>query len=66
MATEFNKVKALDELMIIFKDSEKKTFSEQMNTMVEAQNFMNEIYEQGVKKGFELGIKKIDIENDSN
>lgn len=66
MAKQFNKVKASDELMIIFKDSEKKTFSEQMNTMVEAQNFMNEIYEQGFKKGFEMGIKKIDIENDNN
>jgi hypothetical protein len=66
MAKEFNKVKALDELMVLFTGAEKKTFSEQMNTMVNAQNFLDEIYVQGIAKGFEAGIKKIEIENDSN
>lgn len=66
MAKEFNKVKALDDLLVMFKGAEKNTFSEQMNMMINAQNFLDEIYLQGIAKGFEAGIKKIEIDNDSN
>jgi hypothetical protein len=66
MAEQWNKIKALDDLLVMFKDAEKNTFSESMNMMMKAQNFLDEIYLQGVANGFEAGIKKIEIDNDSN
>ena len=62
---EFNKVKALDELMEIFKLGPNPTFSESMNMMITAQNYLEVIYLESYQKGLEQGIKKIEL-NDSN
>jgi hypothetical protein len=66
MAEKWNKIKALDDLLLMFKDSENNTFSESMNVFIKAQNFLDEIYLQGFANGFEAGIKKIEIDNDNN
>ncbi|MDI5894370.1 hypothetical protein [Flavobacterium algoritolerans] len=63
---EFNKVKALDEIMEIFKLGPNPTFSENMNAMITAQNYLEVIHLESFQKGLEQGLKKIDLENDSN
>ena len=62
---EFNKVKALDELMEIFKMGPNPTFSESMNAMIMAQNYLEVIYLESYQKGLEQGLKKIELD-DSN
>jgi hypothetical protein len=66
MAKDFNKVTAFDELIEIFRVSEKPTFSEQMKSMQDAQNYIEIIHLEGYQQGLEAGLKKIDLENDHN
>jgi hypothetical protein len=63
---DFNKEKALDELLAIFNQTPKPTFSDQMKAMQTAQNYLEIIHLESFQKGLEAGIKKIDLENDSN
>ncbi|MCB6097206.1 hypothetical protein [Flavobacterium psychrophilum] len=62
---EFNKEKALDELMQILNIGTKPTFSEIMKAMLAAQNYLVKIHIDAYQKGLEKGIKKIEID-DSN
>ena len=66
MAKEFDKVKALDELLILFKGAEIKSFSETIKMMQTAQDYLEIIHLESFQKGLEAGLKKIDLENDQN
>lgn len=63
---KFNKEKALDELLAMFNNTKNPTFSEQMKLMQTAQNYLEVIHLEGYQNGLEAGLKKIDLENDSN
>lgn len=63
---EFNKEKALDDLMLIFKPIENPRFSEQMKQMHTAQNFLEVIYLEGFQRGLETGLCKIEIQANEN
>lgn len=62
---EFNKEKALDDLMKIFNLGATPTFSEQMKAMASAQNYLEQLHLQAYELGLETGIKKIET-NDRN
>ena len=66
MAKEFDKVKALDELLILFKGAEIKSFSETIKMMQTAQDYLEIIHLESFQKGLEAGLKKIDIDYDHN
>jgi len=63
---DFNKEKALDELLAIFNQIKNPTFSEQMKSMQTAQNYLEVIHLESFQKGLEAGLKKIDLENGHN
>lgn len=63
---DFNKEKALDELLAFFNLGKTPTFSEQMKAMQTAQNYLEVIHLESFQKGLEAGLKKIDIDNDQN
>lgn len=63
---DFNKEKALDELLAIFSQMKNPSFSDTMKAMQTAQNYLEVIHLESFQKGLEAGLKKIDIENDNN
>jgi hypothetical protein len=62
----FNKEKVLDEILEIFNLGETPTRSAQFNAMIVAANYVETLHLNSYKEGLEAGLKKIEIENDSN
>jgi hypothetical protein len=63
---EFNKEKAVDEILAIFNLGEKPTYLAQFKAMVVVGDYLETLHLNSYKEGLEAGLKKIEIGNDSN
>lgn len=52
---EFNKENALDKLGEIMKPTDNNTISDSIKSLINAQNFLQEIHDNAFNKGFEKG-----------
>lgn len=59
---EFNKETALDELLKFFTPD--APLSQMMREMQKAQNYLEAIHLNAFEKGLEMGIKKIELDNE--
>lgn len=64
--TDFNKETELNELMAIFSGGDNIGFTEQLKRMGRAIDKVEQIYLQGYENGLEAGLKKIEINDESN